>query len=286
MNPKYFPLPKTEHDSVVFQKENEKWFYDSLHFHEAYQITLIHSGTGTCFAGNAMHPFAPEDIFLIGNNMPHVFRSDVEFYENNDLRSKASTIFFSPKTISALVQNLPDGEFIQNTLKGIQKGFKLKNKAIAELILRTEGQGNFEKISLLFQILTMIIQQKQILQLSDANFYQGQKEITYERINAVFEYSIQNYKEPISIDQVANLISMTPNAFCKYFKKRTRKTYISFLNDVRINNACQLLQNPDAIIADVAVACGFNNFANFNRQFQKRIGLTPRNYREQQQKIS
>src|SRR5690606_2472780 len=101
------------------------------------------------------------------------------------------------------------------------------------------------------------------------------KEITYERINRVIGHVMTHYPERIKLEEVASLVSMTPNAFCKYFKQRTRQTFIDFLNQVRVNQATQLLRKTELNVNEISDACGFNNLSNFNRQFSKRTGKSP-----------
>lgn len=100
------------------------------------------------------------------------------------------------------------------------------------------------------------------------------------RLVKVYEYSIQNYNKKISLDEVASVAGMNPAAFCRYFKSKMRKTYAEFINELRINNACNLLRNSNETIAYVCYEAGFNNLSNFNRQFKEIIGKSPSDYRK------
>jgi AraC-like DNA-binding protein len=283
LNPKYFPLPKTEQESVIFQKENDNTFYDILHFHEAIQITWIESGTGNCLAGNGMQRFEPDDIFVMGKNLPHVFRSDLIHYEDKSLKSEASTIFISSELINSLTSKLPEKEEILKCLRHLDAGIKLRNRRVCESITNISGLMGFSKIVAALDLLSKIFEDKSKVFISDGNLSEVQKESTFERINSVFDYTIKYFKREIKLEEVASLTSMTPNAFCKYFKQRTRKTYFQYLNDVRINHACRLLQSTETSIGEIAHHCGFVNFSNFHRQFQKRLTCSPSEYRKLQQ---
>ena len=97
-----------------------------------------------------------------------------------------------------------------------------------------------------------------------------------ERMRNVIEYTLKHYKKPIDLDTISEVANMTKNAFCKYFKKRTNKTYIQFLNDIRIEQASKLLlANNDLSIAEIAELSGFNNISNFNRQFKSIKKMNP-----------
>ena len=101
------------------------------------------------------------------------------------------------------------------------------------------------------------------------------------RMSAVFELAMNEFYRDISLNEVANIASMTPNAFCRYFKNRTDKTFFQFLIDVRVEHACKLLsKRNDLSIAEIAYQCGFKNISNFNRKFKSIKEITPSKYRK------
>jgi AraC-like DNA-binding protein len=101
-------------------------------------------------------------------------------------------------------------------------------------------------------------------------------------MNDVFRYAIEKYDRPITLEEVADKAHMNKNSFCRYFKKRTNKTFFQFLIEIRIENACKLIHNnPDLSIAMISEQCGFGTLANFNRKFKEIKGLTPTDYRRQ-----
>ena len=102
------------------------------------------------------------------------------------------------------------------------------------------------------------------------------------RVASIYNYIIQNYNKALTLEEVAEQAFMTPHAFCRYFKKHTGNTFVSFLNKVRINEACKLLMSGSHNgIAAIAYSCGFNSITNFNRVFKSITGKSPRDYKEQ-----
>jgi AraC-like DNA-binding protein len=92
---------------------------------------------------------------------------------------------------------------------------------------------------------------------------------------------MNHFQKEITLDTISQEAAMTKNAFCKYFKKRTNKTYMTFLNELRIEEASKLLQvQKDLSITEIAEACGFQNISNFNRKFRRIKGKTPRDFRK------
>jgi len=94
-------------------------------------------------------------------------------------------------------------------------------------------------------------------------------------METIFRYVIKNYPNKISLEEIASLVSLTPPSFCRYFKSRTTKAFSSFVNEIRIGNACKMLIENKDNIAQVCFDSGFNYLSNFNRQFKKIKGMTP-----------
>jgi AraC-like DNA-binding protein len=92
---------------------------------------------------------------------------------------------------------------------------------------------------------------------------------------------MDNYTKNPTLEEVAEIACMSPTAFCRFFKSHTNKTYIQFLNEVRIGNACNLLINNDLSISEICYMTGFNNTAHFNNQFRKILGVTPSEYKHE-----
>ena len=97
----------------------------------------------------------------------------------------------------------------------------------------------------------------------------------------IMEYTTNNFRQDISLTQIARVAAMTKNAFCKYFKKRTNKTYVQFLNELRVEHACKLLvASNDQPISEISLHSGFNTISNFNRQFRSLKGVNPKTFKK------
>ena len=100
------------------------------------------------------------------------------------------------------------------------------------------------------------------------------------RINEVVNYVIDNYKNNISLVEAAKIVNMSESAFSRYFMKTTGNRFSEFVSRIRLGRACVMLYETDKNISTIAFASGYNNLANFNRQFVKLKGMTPREYRK------
>jgi AraC-like DNA-binding protein len=100
------------------------------------------------------------------------------------------------------------------------------------------------------------------------------------RLSKIISYISEHYYQSITLEEIADIASMTIPAFCRYFKKRTNKTFIQFLNEYRIGKACVLLAQNNLTITQIWCELGFNSSTNFNRSFRKLYHCTPMEYRK------
>jgi AraC-like DNA-binding protein len=113
------------------------------------------------------------------------------------------------------------------------------------------------------------------LNLNNESTVQGHKD---NRINAVFQFVKAFYYKKISVDKAASIANMEKYAFCRFFKAKTNKTFSQFLNETRVDHVCELILEGRQSMSQIAYECGFNNMANFYRQFKKFTGQTPGEY--------
>jgi YesN/AraC family two-component response regulator len=281
-----FTIPVPKNKSIIVEEDRLPYFYNFLHRHQEIQLTWIIKGEGTLIAGNYTQHFQAGDIYIIGANQPHIFKSDPAYFDKRKKLSVHSmTIFFSEKGELAGLFQLPEMKKVQKWIALSSNGYKIteENKTaiidMINMVHRTEGaQQVLHFINLLHQLSSL----KQIQPLSTAFQEQLFTEAEGLRLNNIYQYTLQHFDEPIALQQVADIAHFTVPAFCRYFKKRTRKTYISFLNEVRINEACKLLLSKKLEgIAAIAYSCGFSNVSSFNRTFKQVTGKSPREYLRQ-----
>ena len=268
-----FKIPKPELDGLIFQIDKTDLFYDKLHQHEEIQISFMVEGEGTLIIGDTINSFTKNDIIIIGSHIPHVFKSDTK-------ASKVShmlTLFFTKSSFGPSFFELEELQELHSFFKRAKHGFKVNSnsKLIKESFLKLENSSKFNRFLILLQILK-IASKSQYTSLS--SFIYNKKYSTNEghRMRNVFEFTMNNFETEITLSEIANVANMTKNAFCKYFKKRTNKTYFKFLNELRVENACKLLlANEDFSITQIAEVSGFNNISNFNRQFKVIKKISP-----------
>ena len=274
-----FKIPKPENESLVYQEERLRVLYDQLHQHSEIQISYIEKGAGTLLVGDTINDFKPNDILVLGGYVPHVFRTDASF---SDL-TVAHTLFFDNDSFGKDFFSLPDLESLHAFFEESQYGIKLhsKKRKLAKQFLKLKKQSKVQRLGTLLKILHYItLAEKK--PLSSFVYKKKYTDDEGKRMNDVFNYAMENYFEPITLEQISEKANMSKNAFCRYFKKRTNKTFFQFLIEIRIENACKLIyNNPDVPISSISEQCGFQNTANFNRKFKEIKGVTPSHYRSQ-----
>ena len=279
-----FTIPVADDKSVITDQVELPHHYPYLHRHKETQITWIQQGEGTLIVGNNMHAYTSGDIFLLGANVPHLFKSSPEYFTPESGRSvKAFTLFFNPEGVLGALFNLPELKPFKIFLQQHQQGFKIPDSSFKQVshfmqsVKATSGPDQLMQFFSLMKSLTSID-----TKLDPLSSYGDLPAITENegiRIGNIYNFIMQNYNEDITLDDVAKAAYMTPESFCRYFKKHTGHTFISFLNEIRINEACKkLTAHKFESISTVAYKCGFKSITNFNRVFKYVIGSSPREY--------
>lgn len=274
-----FTIPVPDGSSIHVQHEALPAFYPHLHRHKEWQITMVLKGTGTLLAGNVLIPFEPDQLFVFGAQLPHVFKSDVPptNSKRKQIYAEAYSVFFSTDGQLQSLLALPEMRSVEKWLNKYQAGCCITGKqtaALIELLRNIVNSEGAKRLSSLIELLHAITHCKTPLAFGGSQRLLS--DAAGQRINNVIQYTLQHYTEHIAIADVAHTIHMTPQAFCRYFKQHTRKTYINFVTELRIQEACKLLQQAQAEnISTVAWQTGFNSVPNFNRVFKKVTGTTP-----------
>lgn len=278
-----FTIPVARENSVIVQEDIMPHFYNHLHRHNETQITWIVKGEGTLIAGNYMQPFKSGDIYVLGANQPHIFKSDSIYFDKRRKKQvHGLTFFFNPDGFFQPILNLPETKtikkFVEGTSYGLQAPASKAKKISTEMFaVKNSKQGfRFASFMRLLQTLADIKDWKMLASISAENSFSDTEGL---RMNEVYQFTMAHYSENIKLRQVANVAYLTPEAFCRYFKKHTRKTYVTFLSEIRINEACKkILARDYDSISSIAYDTGFTSAVSFNRVFRKVTGKSPRQY--------
>ena len=278
-----FKIPKTSNQSFWLQIDHEPHFYNYLHQHPEIQITLIIESEGKVIIGDYVGEFRPGYIYVIGPDIPHVFLNDPKYYkEGNTGMAHSISIFFESKLFGRSFLELPEmkavNEFLKNSEQGILYGSAVYSN-LEKLIRRLFKTPQEDRFFALLTLLNKLSLGRECKLLANKGKTSNFSEMEGKRLDAIYRFTLSEYHRKISLEEVADIANFTVNSFCRYFKKRTRKSYISFLTEVRINQACKLLVQNELSVSDISENVGFLNLSNFNRLFKKMIGVSPTEFR-------
>ena len=261
----------------------DQWEFDGpYHFHPEYELTYITRGSGKRYVGTHMEDFVEGDLVLLGPNLPHCWKlANIEQMQNE---AGAIVIQFTEDFLGNIFLERPELQDISKLLKRSVTGIRFDgntqiaaNKSIIDLC---NEDNNFNKLLKLLDVLQQLAISNEFA-LLDQNQSIAERSIAeQERINPVFAYLVENFRKPVSLDNAASIANMTPNAFCKYFKKITRKTFMETIIEYRLNYATQQLVQTDKPISEISFESGFGDVSHFYKMFKVKMGLSPLNYRK------
>ena len=279
-----FVIPKTSGNSFRLQIDREPYFYDTIHYHPEHQLTYFIKGEGTSFIGNHVERFKPGDVYFIGKNVPHVSKCDEAYYLNNpELEALSISLFFNDETFGSQFFEIPEMAHIKRLLEMASRGIKItgeEKETIAMLIKECQQIDGFKRFQNLLSILDIMAKSENIKTLSGVRYLSPSKENENERINVVFSFLSNSFRTAITLNQIAGVANMTPNAFCRYFKQRTGRPYSLFINEMRVEYAGKMIAGSHESFGNIAIESGFNSISYFNRQFKRITGMSPLQYRK------
>lgn len=253
----------------------------SWHYHAQYELIYISKSSGIRFVGDSVSQFHPGDLVLVGPYLPHLWRNDASYYKADSTDNVQTIIIkFTKDFIGEGTFNNPRFAEINHLLEqskfGICFGMQTSQKLHDELVGITDLSPAEQLIKLL-QLLSRLSASgdKKLLSSTDMRQYTTEP---LDRLDAVIKYISDNYATNISLDDVADIACLTPNSFCRFFKKMTNKSFTQFLNEVRVRNASRLLLQDNLTVSEVCYLSGYTSITNFYKQFKQITGSTPKDY--------
>ncbi len=253
------------------------------HFHPEFELVLILQSSGMRFVGDHIDTFNVGDIVLIGKNVPHMWLNEDRYFEEHTaLKAEAISIHFEKDFLGKDFFEVPEMHAILQLLDKAQRGIRfleVKNEVVEKLSSLVHLHPTAQIIKVL-EILFLLANHKAYELLASNSFVNSFQKTENRRLDKIYEYVFENFNNPISSSDIANVVGMNSSAFSRFFKKIHRKPFTRYLNEIRIGYACKLLiENKESITA-IAYLSGFNNISNFNRQFKIIKGTSPSQYLE------
>jgi len=261
-------------------------FDNEFHFHPEYELKYVIQSKGKRFVGDSVENFQAGDLVLLGPNIPHYWKNDQEYYEFDNLKASAFLVMFSEDFLGKEFFFLHDMLPIRDLLNKAKGGICISNADKGSIPIKLKHLISCEgplKIIAMLDILYDLAK-AELCPLLTKTFIAELPLLNYNdhsigRLKKVHEYVMANFHKKIQIHDVTEIANMTTHAFCKYFKKNTKKTFMTFLAELRVCHAKKLLIENGQAISDICFDSGFDNLSNFNRKFKAITKMTPKEFR-------
>lgn len=246
-----------------------------FHYHADFEITLVKNVKGKRIIGNSVECIDGLDLVLIGPDTLHGYR-----WDNENEAGDVVVIQFSRQSITWQMFSkdilAPIGAMLAKTRVGIRFSRKTAED-LEDRIVRLPQTNGLESVLLFIEILYSLSMAEDY----DVLTVGGDKEFLHdsERIDRILRFIENNYMNRITLEDIAELLSMSPSSASRYFKYKTRFNFGEYLTNCRIDHVIRKMMTSDEYISDICYSCGFNNLSNFNRAFRKRMGMSPSEYK-------
>jgi len=244
------------------------------HFHPEYELTYIVKGKGMRYVGNTIQKFEEGDFVLLGSNLPHCWKI-------TDLHKGAvkSIVFqWNEDFLGTNWSQKNELYTIKTLLKKASKGvlFSVSNsKKIKKRLMTIVKESPLQRLLIFLSLLEELSTTDSIELLTTSGFSPNLNFKANRRIDKVYDYVEKNYTQKIKLDDVSRLVSMSNEAFCRFFKKSLNKSFFTFINEYRINLASKMLIETNKQVKQIAYDCGYESLPFFYRQFQKFMNCSP-----------
>ena len=278
-----FRLPQEYDKSFIVFQEIGQFFPCPWHYHPEYELVLVLKSTGRRMVGDHIGYFDAGDLVFMGPSLPHVWVNDPEFFKGEaGYQANAIVVQFVDFFLGKTFMEIPEMEAFRSFLMRSNRGMVIKGdtrEKIADTMTRMLTMNGLQRLSSLLSIFDLLVQTTDYESLASPGYVQNTHLKSSDHPQKINQYIMQNFQEDISLPEIAGVANMALTTFCCFFKEHYRVSFVEYLNTVRIGYACKLISEKDLNIVEAAGESGFNNLANFNRQFKKIKNMTPSEYR-------
>ncbi|MDV7140399.1 AraC family transcriptional regulator [Maribacter sp. TH_r10] len=247
------------------------------HFHPELELHYVNKGHGKRHVGNHISYFNNSQLLLIGENLPH--KGFTDGITNNGMET---IIQFKKDFLGDAFFDIPEMKNIKTLFEKANKGLLFNPIVKKEIGPKIEELVNYQGYEKIIKFLDVLHD----LSLSDDYRILNPEGFNFEvepqntlKIDIIYKYVNNNFKNQIALEEVADAVSMTVPSFCRYFKRVTGKTFTKLVNEYRIVHATKLIQESQLGITDICYECGFNSFSHFNKMFKEITGESASKYR-------
>jgi len=264
---------------LVFDRVKQEFDFP-IHFHPEYELNFIFNGKGVRrVVGDSLEEIGDIELVMVGPNLVHGWQThNCKSKRIHEITLQFHNDLFDQKMLDRRIFKPIKDLFLRSNF-----GILFSEKIAEDLKPRIMNLSKIDSIDYLMELISILqdlanSRNQRLLSTQSAN---NKKFENSKQIKKVYEYIHENFNRKISLNEISELVNMSPVSFNRFIKKRTGKTFIEYTNDTRISYATRWLIETDLSISEISYKCGFNNIANFNRVFKKVKNITPSEFREE-----
>lgn len=275
---------KIQKEIIEFEKgKSFKLFSPSLkncffwHYHPEIELVYVEAVNGIRHVGKNISGFTDSDLLLIGSNVPHL-----NFDYGIQTECRQLVLQMQESFLQDIILPVPEFENIKNLLERSYLGLSFSGETkntVVEKLQSIKDKNSFESLVGLIEILQILAHSTEVKELNKEDtrikWFLNDK----IRMGTIYDYIHENYDRKPNVNEVAQVVSLSTPAFCRYFKKQTNMTFTDFVNNYRINQA-KIFLLKDQSVTEVCFQVGFESLSYFNKLFKQHTGETPSEFKK------
>ncbi|WP_395972738.1 AraC family transcriptional regulator [Chryseobacterium cucumeris] len=275
---------KIQKEIIEFEKgKSFKLFSPSLkncffwHYHPEIELVYVEAVNGIRHVGKNISGFTDSDLLLIGSNVPHL-----NFDYGIQTECRQLVLQMRESFLQDIILPVPEFENIKNLLERSYLGLSFSGETkntVVEKLQAIKDKNSFESLVGLIEILQILAHSTEVKELNKEDtrikWFLNDK----IRMGTIYDYIHENYDRKPNVNEVAQVVSLSTPAFCRYFKKQTNMTFTDFVNNYRINQA-KIFLLKDQSVTEVCFQVGFESLSYFNKLFKQHTGETPSEFKK------
>lgn len=280
MRPQLEKIQHGQQASFTWRSSVDDGFDFLWHHHPEVELTLITRGAGRRFVGDSIETFGPGDLVLLGANLPHTWHAT----DPLPAATASIVIQFNEDFAGKDIWHQPEAIGVRRLLEHAKRGlhFPPNHRGVADLMHSMREQSRWDRLLTLLKALGELAAGPEAGRtLSGLTHTLPPRRDDQKRIDVVCRLIAERYAEPLDQSAVADTIHLSPSSFSRFFKRMTGRTFVAYIHELRIADACRRLVETEHSITEICFDCGFENLSHFNRVFRRLRGMNPRDYRKQ-----
>ena len=286
MKAHFHQVPRNSQYPYLSRRHTLPNFGTVWHYHPELELHFIIRGDGVRFVGENISNFNAGELLLLGSDLPHMWRCNERYFKGDpNVTAEAIVVHFLPDFVGSDFLQKPEATPIETLYEKARLGQEILGKTkheIVRLMHQSVSKDGLNRLVTILQMINILAESRDLKPINSAiaNYRSNKEEI--DRLNRVYQYTFENYRKNITLDEISSVANLSVTSFCRYFKLMTKRTFNDFLIEIRISHARRLLiEEPQMTTENACFECGFNNRSNFFRHFKNFTGFSPNGYRQQ-----